>query len=189
MSYFEGFRQMSWGSGILGLTRKFLRLLGCLKTKFDGDFKRSLIWEEVCSFFYHNGVQYSSHKTTIYCGIILFFVITDWNKSKIWIIHCNFGDQEQCKPVFIGLLVFTVHGNYILLSLIHNVLEIFAAFAMRGIIHSHETRLKSYVDIPRCDDYQSFLGWFHVLAMKMYNKLPEGMKFLTERWDWRLPTI
>lgn len=58
-----------------------------------------------------------------------------------------------------------------------NVHEIFASFTIIENIHSRDTRLKSKVVwYYRDADYQR--DSFPVLALKMYNKLPDDLKLL-----------
>lgn len=100
-------------------------------------------------------------------------------QKKVVRIITSSDDREHCKPIFKRLGILTVTCQYILNSLLH-VYDNIDTFSARNNIHSHNTRNKTKIDIPRCRLSKS-ADRFPILALKMFNILPGKTKMLNRR--------
>jgi len=76
------------------------------------------------------------------------------------------------------LEILTVYSHYILLSLLHVKANI-DTFCTRGELHSLDLRHGHSLNIPYCR-LNKKKECFPILALKMYNMLPAGVKSLEE---------
>jgi hypothetical protein len=86
------------------------------------------------------------------------------------------GYRDHCRPIFVSLGILTVFNQYILSSLLH-VKNTEDSLARRSDLHSHSTRRRDMIDIPRCRTSKK-KDSFPILALRLFNALPENVRSL-----------
>jgi hypothetical protein len=92
-------------------------------------------------------------------------------------------NRAHYKPLFEELEIHTVFGLYILLFLLH-VKDHIRENITREMIHSHNTRQRSRLDVPQVHPRASIQGLtrasagYQVQAIRMFNRLPDDIKVL-----------
>ena len=84
--------------------------------------------------------------------------------------------REHCRPIFARLGILTVYSHYVLLSLLY-VKNNLTAFSTRREMHNLSIRGASSINVPY-RRLSKTKDCFPVLAMKMFNTLPESVRSL-----------
>jgi len=97
-------------------------------------------------------------------------------KAAVRIIS-NSDRLEHCKPIFSQLGILTVHSQFILSTLLLLKSSTVPEQNQRAGQHNHNLRNRHDINIPRCR-LKKTLENNPVLAYRLYNKLPAGIRNL-----------
>ena len=99
-------------------------------------------------------------------------------KKAVRIITSS-GRLDHCMPLFIRLRILTVFSQYILHCL-SSIKEDYRNYQRREEIHTHATRSKGNLDIPRCR-LSKTRDSFPSIGLRMFNRLPGHIQELPNK--------